>query len=220
MQITGMLIFLAVWLFILWVGSITLEATGMERSKARFQALSALTGTGFTTREAEYIVNHPKRRRIVSWMIFLGNVGIVAFILVMILYLRAGLRAPTPAHIIIMLISILVVGLIAWAGVISKLSNVIINLVRKERQTPAYIAEETLYQTGDFGVVRTSINEKALSAGLRIGDTGLKERNVIVLAIERDNKVLNLPDAEEELKSGDNLICYGKLTEISGLGNK
>ena len=58
MQIVVMLIAAVVWLFIFWLGFVALEATGMERIKARFQALSAITGTGFTTREAESIVNH------------------------------------------------------------------------------------------------------------------------------------------------------------------
>ena len=38
--------------FTVWLGSAALEASGMDRKKARFQALSALTGTGFTTGEA------------------------------------------------------------------------------------------------------------------------------------------------------------------------
>jgi Trk-type K+ transport system membrane component len=69
----GILIFAVVWLLIYWLGSIALEATGLERSKARFQTLSALTGTGFTTRQAESVVNHPKRRRIVAWLILIGT---------------------------------------------------------------------------------------------------------------------------------------------------
>ena len=88
MQITGVFIFLFVWLVILWVGAIALEASGMERSKAFFQALSALSNTGFTTRQAEDIVEYPKRRRIVSWLIFLGCVGITAFLFLMILYVK------------------------------------------------------------------------------------------------------------------------------------
>ena len=40
--------------------SIALMMTGLEKKKARFQALSAFSGTGFTTKEAEAIVNHPQ----------------------------------------------------------------------------------------------------------------------------------------------------------------
>ncbi|MEP6342431.1 MAG: hypothetical protein ABJ275_03875 [Maricaulaceae bacterium] len=50
----------------------------MAESNARFQAISALTGTGFTTTEAEMIANFPIRRKIVTWLMILGNLGIVS----------------------------------------------------------------------------------------------------------------------------------------------
>ena len=74
------LLFAVVWLLVYWWGSIALEATGMERRKARFQALSAMTGTGFTTGEAESVVNHPKRRRIVTWLILMGTTGVLTLL--------------------------------------------------------------------------------------------------------------------------------------------
>jgi len=46
------------------IGAIAFELTGLERSLARFQALSCFSGTGFTTRESELIVSSPQRRRI------------------------------------------------------------------------------------------------------------------------------------------------------------
>lgn len=39
--------------------------TGLDINIARFQALSAFTGTSFTTKEAEDVVDHPQRRRII-----------------------------------------------------------------------------------------------------------------------------------------------------------
>jgi len=66
MQIVVILIAAVVWLLTFWLGSTALGATGMQRIKARFQALSSITGTGFTTRESESIVNHPKRRQITT----------------------------------------------------------------------------------------------------------------------------------------------------------
>ncbi|MDY6843439.1 MAG: hypothetical protein SVW57_05045 [Thermodesulfobacteriota bacterium] len=52
----------------------------MDEKKARFQALSAFSGTGFTTKETESIMNHPQRRRIITWIMILGNAGIVSII--------------------------------------------------------------------------------------------------------------------------------------------
>jgi len=36
---------------IVWAAAIALMMTGIDEERARFQALSAFTGTGFTTRE-------------------------------------------------------------------------------------------------------------------------------------------------------------------------
>ena len=71
-------ILLSLSVFVVRVASVALRLTGLEVSTARFQALSAFSGTGFTTREAETVVNYPVRRRIVSTMMVIGNVGLVS----------------------------------------------------------------------------------------------------------------------------------------------
>ena len=41
------------------IASTIMRLTGLPDNVARFQSLSAMTGTGFTTRESELIVNYP-----------------------------------------------------------------------------------------------------------------------------------------------------------------
>jgi len=48
------------------VATVALQLTGLDKPTASFQALSALTGTGFTTREAELVISHPMRRKVIS----------------------------------------------------------------------------------------------------------------------------------------------------------
>src|SRR5262249_34571771 len=62
------------------IGAVALELTGIPWERAKFQALSAFTNCGFTTSEAEDIVRHPLRRSIVSYLMILGNAGIVTTI--------------------------------------------------------------------------------------------------------------------------------------------
>ena len=217
MQIGGMLIFLGVWLLILWLGSIALEVTGLERTRARFQALSALSGTGFTTREAESIVNHPKRRMIISWLIFLGNIGVVSFLIAIILFLKAGFKAPTLAYIGILLISIIIFALIIWLGIMRRISNAVVNLFRKGQKGTALDSSEILHQVGEYGVARLSMSEKTVADGFKLGDTNIKNRDITILAIERADKSLPLPGPEVSLASGDCLLCYGKLTDLMNL---
>src|SRR4051794_41975718 len=50
----------------------------MSKHAARFQARSAFTGSGFTTRESESVVDHPVRRKVIMWLMLLGNAGVVA----------------------------------------------------------------------------------------------------------------------------------------------
>ena len=66
-------------------GSVALRQTGLSTQVARFQALSAFTGTGFTTPESESIVNHPLRRRIVALLMIIGNLGLVTVLATVIL---------------------------------------------------------------------------------------------------------------------------------------
>lgn len=48
--------------FVMEVGAIALKITGVEISNARFQSLSALTGTGFTLRDSEVISKNKYRK--------------------------------------------------------------------------------------------------------------------------------------------------------------
>jgi hypothetical protein len=204
MQITGVFIFLFVWLVILWAGAIALEATGMERSKAFFQALSALSNTGFTTRQAEDIVEYPRRRYIVSWLIFFGCVGITAFLFLMILYVKAGIAAPSTTHIGVIVGSIVLFIILIWTGVIRWLANGILKLFHK-----GPVNVETLHQAQDYGVVRIKITEKD-----KIGLT-IDKFKVTVLAIERGDKVITSPKDTEPVQAGDYLLCYGKVEELN-----
>ena len=74
----SLLIILAISFFLIRLAAVALKLTGMPEQNARFQAISALTGTGFTTTEAELIVNYPIRRKIIAWLMIFGNLGIVS----------------------------------------------------------------------------------------------------------------------------------------------
>ena len=219
MQIGLMLVFLAVWLLIWWLGSTALEATGMERAKARFQALSAITGTGFTTGEAESVVNHPKRRRIASWLIFLGNIGVVAFIILLILFVLTALDTLSLVQILVLVLFLIIFALLVWLATTKRVSNYMLGLFRRNRYLASELsAVENLHQAGDYGIARLEVGKKAAEAGSRIKDSGFAKHGIQILALVRgDEKVQPLPDAEERLLAGDYLLCYGKTAVINSL---
>jgi len=86
--LVGVIAFLTVLLLSLIItrlAAIALTLTGLSEEAARFQARSAFTGTGFTTSEAEKVVNHPVRRRIIVWLMVARSAGLVTIILSSIL---------------------------------------------------------------------------------------------------------------------------------------
>ena len=76
--IISLLVVVTLGLLITRIGAVALRFTGLSRDSARFQARSAFTGVGFTTRESEHILDHPVRRRIIMLLMLLGNAGFVA----------------------------------------------------------------------------------------------------------------------------------------------
>lgn len=62
------------------VAAVFLEHTGISRDVARVQAMSALSGTRFTTSESELILQTPERRRILVILMITGSVGLASVV--------------------------------------------------------------------------------------------------------------------------------------------
>jgi hypothetical protein len=216
-----MLVVLTIWLFILWFGSIALEATGMERARARFQAMSALTGTGFTTREAEDIVGHPRRRLIAGWLMFLGNAGILLFLLIILIIIVVGIkpaRGLSPALIIGLAIPPIALMVFYWIGVLDKLATKIVNWLKRSGYFTSELSiKETIHHSGDYSIARLTMGRKAPEVGCKISDISLAKHGITILAIERGERTLPFPEAKEIVLVGDHLLCYGKTDEIGRL---
>jgi hypothetical protein len=75
--VISVLVVLTLSMVVIRIATVALVHTGLGLEAARFQARSAFTGAGYTTNEAEDIVGHPVRRRLVSWLMLAGNVGLV-----------------------------------------------------------------------------------------------------------------------------------------------
>ena len=215
MQILVMLIFLVIWLLILWTGSIAFEATGLERSKSRFQALSALTGTGFTTSQAEAIVEHPKRRRVAGYLIFIGNTGIAAFIVLLVLYARSGITAPSMVLVGIVVGVLVLIGLLIWLKVIDGLTGLILRLAGKGQPASSTAVRTLVRQSDDYAVVRLTVAQKSALAGSKLKDSLLEQGTISVLSLERQDGMVPHPKPDEMISEGDRILCYGKTDEIT-----
>ena len=199
-----------------------LTLTGLSREAARFQARSAWTGTGFTTTEAEDVVGHPVRRRIVSLLMLARGAGLVtAASTLMLSFVNVEDRGQGFAHVLLLAGGLLALWLFARsAWVERRLARLISAALKRytELETRDYAA--LLHLVGDYAVMEVAARRGAWLTGRRLDALELPEEGVLVLGVLRaDGSYLGAPHGETRIEAGDTALLYGRapvLAEIDG----
>ncbi|MEW5758497.1 MAG: TrkA C-terminal domain-containing protein [Candidatus Omnitrophota bacterium] len=207
---------LTIILFALFVeiAAIALKLTGLNIEIARFQALSALTGTGFTSQEAESVVSHPKRRKIIMVLMILGPVGFLTLISMLMISVRE--------HVIIFhLTAVIIIVLLLLVFTRSRrFMNIVHSIVENQlrRTNIRKIGlEEVFALNKEFGVCEILVDGNSLFRDKHLNETDFKHKGFIVLAIRRDYQIITVPHAEDTIRSGDILIIFGNLKNIKNI---
>ncbi len=156
------------------IGAIALIHTGLNRESARFQARSAFSGAGFTTKESEMVVSHPVRRKIVMVLILIGNAGIVAAISSLILtFVRQGESASLTLKIVILVTGIILLWALANSQWVDRqLSTIVERLLKKYTRLNVKDYASLLHLTGDFRLVELRIRKTTGWTGKRYLNPG------------------------------------------------
>lgn len=206
------LLVIMVSFLIVRAASIALMMTGMDAKRARFQALSAFSGTGFTTKEAENIVNHPQRRKIVTWLMIIGNAGIVAVIVTGTTTLAATRGSMMPINIVLLVVGILLVYKIATnRGFIRKWEHYVEDRLVKSHAFEEGTTEDLLRLIEGYGLVRAIVTEHSPFADHSLAEAEFSQKNLLILGIERGKEWIPVPSAQEIIRVGDRLVTYGRL---------
>jgi len=221
MQLELAFLYLSIWLFMLWWGSVALQATGMERSTAHFQALSALSGTGFTTKDAESVVNHSTRRWIVTWLMFFGNAGFITVLILIVVSMQWTWANMSPLRIAVITFFIILSALFIWLGMMDRVTDAIVKFLRKRKLFKHEVTDwELVYREGEYGIFRIAIHQAISDEEASIGKSPFWKPTINLLAIERDTEVVPFPQKDTKVTAGDNLLCYGNVTEIMQMARK
>jgi acid phosphatase family membrane protein YuiD len=191
---------------------IALMMTGLEEHLAKLQALSAFTGTGFTTREAEFIVNHPRRRKIITWLMILGNAGFVSVIVTIASTFFYSQGYQISYNAILLFVGLIVLYKIASSKVLSGYWERFIE--RKLAHTKFFEeapTESLLHLLEGYGLVKVFVSEAPHLVGIRIANLEFTRKNLLVLGIERESGWIPVPSPEVEIGEDDRLIVYGPL---------
>lgn len=212
--------FLAIIVSYLFVraAAIALMMTGLDRHKAVFQALSAFSGTGFTTREAERVINHPVRRSIISWLMILGNAGLVAVIITATSSLMTSKGYNLPITVAILVLGLALTYKIATSrGFIRSWERLVEEKLVKHPAFEEEGAEDLLHFMEGYGLVRLRVTEESPLTGRTIAELREAAGKITVLGIERGKDWISNPKGPEAFAAGDRVVVYGHLDTLNNL---
>ena len=204
---------LSLSVFVIRVASVALRFTGLSDDSARFQALSAFTGTGFTTREAETVVNYPVRRRIISILMTIGNLGLVTVFATLVVSL-VGTDGEVGA--VIVQIGWLVGGLgLLWVFMLNGTADrILCSLIGKLLNSTTFLgtrAYHRLLQVGDgYSVCEHPVAPGLLAADGTVDDDAFAALKLVPMVIRNPDGEQSLPtDALMKLSANDTIVLFG-----------
>lgn len=207
--------------FIVKIASVALNLTGLDEKRAFFQALSAFTGTGFTTRDSELIVVHNIRRRIIMFLMILGNAGLVSVITTLTLSFLKGGSTPILVNTAVILLAILALIKISTnKGIMRRLTKKIQEKLIKSSTFTKRPVEEILRLAEGYGIAEVTLTDQCGDIGKTLFESSLRKQDILIMAIERGREVIPAPHASDKLLLNDTVICYGKLENISRISGK
>lgn len=218
LAIVSLLVIVTLSLLVTRAASVALTYTGLSQEAARFQARSAFSGVGYTTSEAEDVVRHPVRRRIVMALMLLGNAGFVTVASAIILTFVSDSGSVAwwlrLAFIFGGLGLLYGFGRIPWVD--RKTHQLIEASLRKWTTLEARDFEQLLCLTGDYGVSELVIGTEDWLAHKTLGEAKLDDEGVTVLGIHRgDGTYVGVPTLQTRLQPKDRIIAYGRSGQLA-----
>ncbi len=203
------------------IASQALIHTGLSKEVAQFQARSAFTGVGFTTTEAEKIVKHPVRRRIVMALMLIGNVGIISAMASLILtFINSNLETVDNVFRLgIILSALLLIYLLTKSKWLEKeLARVIDWALNRFTRLNIKDYMELLNLTGDYEITVINVRDESWMAGKKLKELEIKKEGVSIVGIRRsDNSYIGTPHGDTKIVANDQLILYGREKTLKNL---
>lgn len=219
--IVALLVAILVGLLITRFATIALVSTGMSRQYARFQARSAFTGVGFTTTEAESVVNHPVRRRVILTLMLLGNAGIATVVATLLLGFSDSGGSEIAQRGAVLAAGLAVIWMLAASAWVDRhVRKLFMTLFGRIGDLAIRDYAGLLKVGADYDIGELHVREDDWIADRPLRETGLRSEGVIVLGVDRRGRYLGTPDGDFTIDPGDILVVYGRTDVLQDLDER
>ncbi|MGL4740074.1 MAG: TrkA C-terminal domain-containing protein [Sarcina sp.] len=212
------LVFLIIFMIVITIFAILFRLTGIPMHKAKFQVISLLTATGFTTRESEIIAQHPVRRRIASALMIFSYLSTALFISFMMRIISKSLNDTKSLGIT----ALIVIGfaifmfIIFRSSVPERIENYIEDFLLKSKHWNNLHEDKliNLHKKKGYGIYEIYISKSNYLIGKSIMSSNLKELEIQVLSIDKGDTLINFPSPTYTFEATDKITVYGNIKNI------
>jgi len=208
------IICLVIFLVVIDIFAILFRLTGMTIEKARFQVISLLTGTGYTTKESELIAQHPTRRKLASALMVTSYVSTLTFISFLVNMLSKSLINAKS----ILAITIFIVCAIMFfkSSLLEKIEDIIEHIVENsllwKKINSRYLNFITKHK--GYSICEVYLSENSDIIGVSIEESKLSFIEIKVLNIDQGHELINFPKPDYIFRANDKLTVYGNTHSI------
>ncbi|MEH7096008.1 hypothetical protein [Neobacillus vireti] len=204
-----MFIYLAIILAVIEIFVILFRLTGLKVEVSRFQVISLMTGTGFTTGESELILGHPIRRKLAIFLILFGAFSLAVIVSSISQFLSEGLQAKEifgSAGAVI-----LVFGVLKLKSVRRVLAAFFNREMKQNIELADLPVRDVFLKDKEDLLLHLSIYETSSLAHQTFQEAlpnheGLE---MVVLFIQRGDIIIRTHLYQTKLHEGDQLLIYG-----------
>ncbi len=216
------LLVVLVSLLITRIATMALTLTGLSREVARFQARSALSGVGFTTTEAESVVTHPVRRRIVLMLMLVGSAGLVTVMATLLLSFVNADREQALFRLLILAGGLGGILVVSKSPAVDRwLSRLIARGLTRWTDLDARDYARLLHLSDRYAVMELAVRPDDWVADATLSELNLRDEGVAVLGIQRpDGTYVGSPVGDSRISPHDTLVVYGPAARLSELDNR
>jgi hypothetical protein len=208
------------------VASVALEITGLAEEVADFQAISAFTGTGFTTQETESTLSNPTRRNIIRLVIILGNAGLTTALASLILTFMGNETQTNFLNFVTLIAGlILIIFILSSKHTYYALKKIIYRFLSNYSALQVHDYHEVLGLGKGFVISKIIIDDDSWMVDKELKDLKLDREGTLILSIEKHDddgkKVFHgAPNGKTVISKQDVLTCYGRPDAIKDLAER
>ncbi|MFC5647984.1 TrkA C-terminal domain-containing protein [Paenibacillus solisilvae] len=201
------IIYIVIVLAVVEISVVLMRATGLDKDISRFQVVSLLTSTGFTTKESELISDHPLRRRIGMFLILFGVFSFAVIVSAIANILAPGFRLSYMAVSACSLIAILLI--VRTPVMTSYLSSKFNRSMERSFDVHELPIKDVLLLEESDHFAEVPVGPDSAYIGQKMSEVLPSDADLNLLYIKRGTVNVRKEKHDTALEAGDVLYLYG-----------